>query len=94
MSQVIIPFRDIVRIQKIRSRGYVFHTLSILTQNKKEVRYNTLIKYTQGKPLIKYAFQIFIEFSSIVKRNSCFARLYLQHKWANEDTPSSKENEK
>ena len=36
-TQMIIPFSDIMRIQKIRSRGYIFHALSILTQNKKEV---------------------------------------------------------
>ncbi|KAI9314559.1 hypothetical protein BX666DRAFT_1967883, partial [Dichotomocladium elegans] len=57
---MIIPFSDILRIQKIRSRGYLFHAISIQTQNKKEM---------------------FIEFSSISKRNSCFARLFLQHKW-------------
>ena len=34
---MIIPFSDILRIQKIRSRGYIFHALSILMQNKKEV---------------------------------------------------------
>lgn len=35
-TKMIIPFSDIMRIQKIRS-GYIFHSLSILTQNKKEV---------------------------------------------------------
>lgn len=36
-TKMIIPFSDIMRIQKIRSKGYIFHALSILTQNKKEV---------------------------------------------------------
>ncbi|KAI9265866.1 UDP-Glycosyltransferase/glycogen phosphorylase [Helicostylum pulchrum] len=60
-AKLIIPFTDVVRIQKIRSRGYIFHALSILTQTKKEV---------------------FLEFSSITRRNSCFAKLFLQHKRA------------
>lgn len=56
---MIIPFQDVIRIQKLRSRGYIFHSLSILTQTKKE---------------------IYLEFSSISRRNSCFAQLFLQHK--------------
>jgi sterol 3beta-glucosyltransferase len=60
-AKMIIPFTDVIRIQKIRSRGYIFHSLSILTQTKKE---------------------IFLEFSSVTRRNSCFAKLFLQHKRA------------
>lgn len=60
-AKMIIPFTDVIRIQKIRSRGYIFHSLSILTQTKKE---------------------IFLEFSSIARRNGCFATLFLQHKRA------------
>ncbi|CEP13588.1 hypothetical protein [Parasitella parasitica] len=58
-AKMIIPFQDVIRIQKLRSRGYIFHSLSILTQTKKE---------------------IYLEFSSITRRNSCFAKLFLQHK--------------
>ncbi|KAI8647204.1 hypothetical protein BD408DRAFT_408776 [Parasitella parasitica] len=58
-AKMIVPFQDVVRVQKLRSRGYIFHSLSILTQNKKE---------------------IYLEFSSITRRNSCFAKLFLQHK--------------
>ncbi|KAG0166856.1 Sterol 3-beta-glucosyltransferase [Apophysomyces sp. BC1015] len=36
-AKVIIPFSDILRIQKIRSKGYIFHALSVLTQKKKEI---------------------------------------------------------
>ncbi|GAN03492.1 glycosyltransferase family 1 protein [Mucor ambiguus] len=60
-AKMIIPFQDVIRIQKLRSRGYIFHSLSILTQTKKE---------------------IYLEFSSITRRNSCFASLFLQHKRA------------
>ncbi|OAD08859.1 glycosyltransferase family 1 protein [Mucor lusitanicus CBS 277.49] len=60
-AKMIIPFQDVIRIQKLRSRGYIFHSLSILTQTKKE---------------------IYLEFSSITRRNSCFAKLFLQHKRA------------
>ncbi|KAI8989278.1 hypothetical protein BDB01DRAFT_531974 [Pilobolus umbonatus] len=58
-AKIIIPFTDVIRIQKIRTKGYIFHSLSIVTHNKKE---------------------IFLEFSSITRRNGCFARLFLQHK--------------
>ncbi|KAI9486331.1 MAG: UDP-Glycosyltransferase/glycogen phosphorylase [Benjaminiella poitrasii] len=60
-AKMIIPFQDVIRIQKLRNRGYIFHSLSILTQTKKE---------------------IYLEFSSITRRNSCFAKLFLQHKRA------------
>ncbi|KAI9018738.1 hypothetical protein CLU79DRAFT_760165 [Phycomyces nitens] len=36
-AKIIIPFQDVLRIQKINSRGYLFHALSILTQKKKEI---------------------------------------------------------
>ncbi|KAI7907051.1 GRAM domain-containing protein [Cokeromyces recurvatus] len=58
-AKMIIPFEDVIRIQKLPSRGYIFHSLSILTRTKKE---------------------IYLEFSSITRRNSCFAKLFLQHK--------------
>ncbi|KAI8364520.1 UDP-Glycosyltransferase/glycogen phosphorylase [Choanephora cucurbitarum] len=60
-AKMIIPFKDVIRVQKLRSRGYLFHSLSILTQTKKEV---------------------YLEFSSLTRRNSCFANLFLQHKRA------------
>ncbi|KAG2219054.1 hypothetical protein INT45_008898 [Circinella minor] len=72
-AKMIIPFNDILRIQKIRSRGYIFHALSILMQNKKE---------------------IFIEFSSEAKRNSCFARLFLQHKGVFKNKSSTEQAQK
>ncbi|KAI7867158.1 hypothetical protein BDF14DRAFT_1882022 [Spinellus fusiger] len=63
-ARVIIPLQDVLRIQKVRNRGYLFYALSILTHTKKE---------------------IFLEFSILANRNNCFARLYLQHKWALEN---------
>ncbi|RCH84061.1 Sterol 3-beta-glucosyltransferase, partial [Rhizopus stolonifer] len=60
-AKMIVPFQDVIRVQKLRSRGYLFHSLSILTQTKKE---------------------IYLEFSSIRRRNSCFAKLFLQQKRA------------
>ncbi|KAI8373124.1 uncharacterized protein BYT42DRAFT_500835 [Radiomyces spectabilis] len=63
-AKMIIPLQEVVRIQKLKHRGYLFHSLSIVTQNKREV---------------------FLEFSSLSKRNSCFARLFLQHKWVIEN---------
>ncbi|KAL0091342.1 UDP-Glycosyltransferase/glycogen phosphorylase [Phycomyces blakesleeanus] len=38
-AKIIIPFQDVLRIQKIHSRGYIFHALSILTQKKKEANW-------------------------------------------------------
>jgi sterol 3beta-glucosyltransferase len=67
---MIIPFRDVIRIQKIKNRGYIFHSLSILTQTKKEIH---------------------LEFSSVTRRNSCFAKLFLQHKRTLEPRQSSDE---
>ncbi|ORZ10431.1 hypothetical protein BCR42DRAFT_422365 [Absidia repens] len=71
-AKMIIPFDDILRIQKIQSKGYIFHSLSILTQKKKE---------------------IFLEFSSLSRRNSCFAQLFLQHKRAFDNQQSTQESE-
>lgn len=65
---MIVPFQDVIRIQKIKSRGYIFHTLSILTQTKKE---------------------IYLDFSSVTHRNSCFAKLFLQHKRVTEPRQSN-----
>ncbi|CAO0794017.1 unnamed protein product [Mucor circinelloides] len=72
-AKMIIPFQDVIRIQKLRSRGYIFHSLSILTQTKKE---------------------IYLEFSSITRRNSCFAKLFLQHKRALESQTEPDKAEK
>ncbi|KAI8360781.1 hypothetical protein BD560DRAFT_404712 [Blakeslea trispora] len=73
-AKMIIPFKDVIRVQKLRSRGYLFHSLSILTQTKKE---------------------IYLEFSSVTRRNSCFAKLFLQHKRALEPhTESDLEEQK
>ncbi|KAI8330366.1 hypothetical protein BC941DRAFT_518250 [Chlamydoabsidia padenii] len=72
-AKMIIPFDDILRIQKMQSKGYIFHSLSILTLKKTE---------------------IFLEFSSLSRRNSCFAQLFLQHKRSFESQlPSTKESE-
>jgi sterol 3beta-glucosyltransferase len=71
-AKMIVPFSDVLRIQKIRSRGYIFHSLSIVTQTKKE---------------------IFLEFSSISRRNSCFARLFIQHRKAFESKQSAPLND-
>ncbi|KAG1139966.1 hypothetical protein G6F38_009457 [Rhizopus arrhizus] len=65
-----VQVEDIIRIQKLRSRGYIFHSLSILTQTKRE---------------------IFLEFSSINRRNSCFANLFIQHKRILESEPDRAE---
>ncbi|KAI8068422.1 hypothetical protein BC940DRAFT_299044 [Gongronella butleri] len=79
-AKVILPFDDVLRIQKIQSKGYILHSLSILTRKKIE---------------------FFLEFSSLTKRNSCFAQLYLRHKQlvqydhaAPEPEPQMKEWEK
>ncbi|CEG67174.1 hypothetical protein RMATCC62417_03641 [Rhizopus microsporus] len=69
-AKIIIPFTDVIRIQKLRSRGYIFHSLSITTQTKRE---------------------IFLEFSSISRRNSCFASLFIQHKRVLESEPDKAE---
>ncbi|KAI8086740.1 UDP-Glycosyltransferase/glycogen phosphorylase [Halteromyces radiatus] len=71
-AKMIIPFEDVLRIQKLQSKGYIFHSLSILTQKKKE---------------------IFLEFSSLSRRNSCFAQLFLQHKRTHDSRLASKETE-
>lgn len=70
IKKIIIPFTDVIRIQKLRSRGYIFHSLSITTQTKRE---------------------IFLEFSSISRRNSCFASLFIQHKRVLESEPDKAE---
>ncbi|CAO3690818.1 unnamed protein product [Umbelopsis ramanniana] len=55
-AKFIVPLQDIATVQKLRSRGYFFYGLSILTHNKKE---------------------LFLEFASMSKRNSCFARIFM-----------------
>ncbi|KAG2179075.1 hypothetical protein INT43_001925, partial [Umbelopsis isabellina] len=55
-AKFIVPISDVATVQKLRSKGYIFYGLSILTHNKKE---------------------LFLEFASMTKRNSCFARLFM-----------------
>ncbi|CAO3646214.1 unnamed protein product [Cunninghamella blakesleeana] len=58
-AKMIIPYEDVLSIQKVQSKGYIFHSISILTKKKKE---------------------IFLDFSSLLKRNSCFTQLLLQYR--------------
>jgi hypothetical protein len=43
ISQFIVPLQDIATVQKLRTRGYFFYGLSILTHNKKEVCEHTTL---------------------------------------------------